>query len=145
MLYISTSLNIILLVVIAYLCLKANTKKYGFFYAFVFTFLILGIISNFPLAMEHFVWRLPLPAVHAALSDNFGKVINFFVILIAPAVIGAFFPYIHIVPVFMTLLMIGTQENKIGRKQVIIVVMLNIIYLLLAYESHMSMVAAFSF
>ena len=146
MLYIIASLNIVLPVILAYLCLKVN-KKYGLIYAFVFTVLVLGIICHFPMAMEHFAWKLFSAEVlrkKAEYIEVLRKKAEYIIILIIPAYISAFFPFVHIVPVFMSLLVIGTQENKIGKKQVITIVLLNVLYLLFAYGSYRTVCSLFA-
>ena len=136
--YIAASLNIIIFVITIYLCFKFNAKKYGFFYSFVVAFLVSGILCDLPGALFYL-------SDAQQLSEMLRKtIILFFVLPEAVAALGAVFPYLHIVPVFMTLLMIGTQSGRIGKKQVIFAVLLNIVYLLLAYENYKSWCAAFS-
>ena len=136
--YIAASLNIIIFVITIYLCFKFNAKKYGFFYSFVVAFLVSGILCDLPGALFYL-------SDAQQLSEMLRKtIILFFVLPEAVAALGVVFPYLHIVPVFMTLLMIGTQSGRIGKKQVIFAVLLNIVYLLLAYENYKSWCAAFS-
>ncbi|MBO5560701.1 MAG: hypothetical protein J6A07_03490 [Firmicutes bacterium] len=143
MLYIIASLNIVLPVIISYLCLKIN-KKYGYFYAFVFTLLMLGIISHFTMAMEFFVGKLFPFDGRTKILELLKKIIDYTIVLIFPAFLSAFYPIIHIIPIFMSLLMIGTQERKFGKKQVIIIVLLNVLYLLFAYGSYRTVCSLFA-
>ncbi|MBQ8940226.1 MAG: hypothetical protein IJ062_00175 [Firmicutes bacterium] len=149
MIYLTVILNVVLAVVLIYLCLRYNAKKYGLFYAFVFTMLVVGIIGNLPLALEHLVWNISSSAETAIhFEDTMNNIVTeilpimfIFELLIFAA---SFMPFLHLIPAALSLIMIAKQEISLSKTRILLIVSLNVIYLLTVYAATRRIISFFS-
>ena len=129
--------------------LKIQCKKYGLFYAFVFTMLVVGIIGNLPFALEHLVCTVSLSSETAI---HFDDMMDNFVLKILPIMFifemlifaVSFMPLLHLISAFLSLIMIAKQESGLSKTRVLIIILLNVVYLLTVYGSTRMITSFFS-
>lgn len=144
-LYIIGILNVVLPVLFIYLCIKVNIKKHGFFYALVFALLAAGIMCNLPFALEYFAWRLPIPTdMQTDIHNKISRFITMCAIFTLPNFIGAFiWPWHFLLPA-LSVVMLTVKSDKLGKGQILTIIILNVMYILTAYGSVRDVVSWFS-
>lgn len=134
--YTALILNIVLTAIPVFLSIWLNSKKHGFFYAIVFTLLTALIICHFPLALYYYLKRFNTAIFLIPHIENF--CMDLFMIFLFPVVLGAMFPFLHIVPFLLSGVLIKTKADELGKGKIILFVILNAVYFPIAYAALMS-------
>ena len=129
-LYILGIINVIILFLPVYISLRQNTPKHGFFYAVVFTVLIMGIIANLPYALDF--WLETSVEIHKKIMDLAS---TFMAIFVLPSFIAAVYPILHFIPFGLFLILVAAKAKTLTKKQISILALLNVLYGFTAYAS----------
>ena len=111
--------------------------------------LVVGIIGNLPLALEHLVWNISSSAETAIhFEDTMNNIVTeilpimfIFELLIFAA---SFMPFLHLIPAALSLIMIAKQEISLSKTRILLIVSLNVIYLLTVYAATRRIISFFS-
>ncbi len=134
-------LNIITAAIPIYFCIRFNKKKRSFFYTFVFTLLITGIICNLPFTLvgitrlfsDLFKLRCEPERIILFIMDIFPYTI------LLPVGLGIYFPLLHIIPFFLSFILITKHPKCLTKKHIHTIIVLNLLYYITAAAAEFSL------